>query len=206
MKTKVIQIEEDQARKETMRLIKQGAVVAVPTDTVYGIACDVFNPKAIDQIYEIKGRERTKAIPVLMGEFSQFETISKSFSPSAKKLASVFWPGALTLVVKKNQNLPENLSVFPTVGIRIPDHDWLRELLNSTGPLAATSANLSGEKSPTTPEQVMDQLAGRIELIIDGGRCEGGIPSTVVDTTSNSIKILRQGGISEEAIFKTLEK
>jgi len=110
------------------------------------------------------------------------------------------------MVVEKNQNLPEELSVYQTVGIRMPDYNWLREILMATGPLAATSANLSGEKSPTTAEQVMDQLAGRIELIIDGGKCEGGIPSTIVDTTSKTIKILRQGGISEDAIFQALEK
>ena len=206
MKTKVLSIEEDQARKETIRLIKDGAVVAVPTDTIYGIACDVFNPKAIDRIYEIKGRERTKAIPVLIGEFSQSEIISQKISSTAQKLTSHFWPGALTLVVEKNQNLPEELSIYPTVGIRIPDHNWLREILIATGPLATTSANLSGEKSPATAEEVMNQLAGRIELIIDGGRCKGGKPSTVVDTTSELIKILRQGGISKEAILHTLEK
>ena len=204
MKTRIISQFNDSAIRETLIVIRSGGVVALPTDTVYGIACSVKNSVAIQALYQIKIRKSIMAIPVLMSDLNQIDLVAKSLNENARKLAQTFWPGALTLVVAKNESLPTNLTIHPTVGVRIPDHDWLRAILRKTGPLAATSANISGEASPSTASQVLDQLNGRIELIIDGGECKGGISSTVVDCTGEEIKILRAGGITPEQIQSAL--
>lgn len=174
--------------------------MAVPTDTVYGIACSVNNSAAIKSLYQIKIREIIKAIPVLIADLNQLDQITSNLNINAKKLAQTFWPGALTLIVAKNKSLPENLTIYPTVGVRIPDHDWLRAIIREAGPLAATSANISGEASPYSADQVKEQLSGRIELIIDGGDCKGGISSTVVDCSGEEINILREGSITPHQI------
>jgi L-threonylcarbamoyladenylate synthase len=204
MKSRIIPQLNDAAAQETLNVIRSGGVVAVPTDTVYGIACSINNSSAIDLLYQIKIRENIKAIPVLMSDLDQLEQVAKNFNEHALKLAKAFWPGALTLIVAKNELLPLNLTIHPTVGVRIPDHDWLRAIIREVGPLAATSANISGETSPTTAKQVMDQLNGRVELVIDGGECKGGISSTVVDCSGEEIKILRVGGISPVQIQAAL--
>jgi len=180
--------------------------VAVPTDTVYGIACSVNNSAAIQSLYKIKIRESIKAIPVLIADLNQLDQVAKSLNDYAIKLAQSFWPGALTLIVAKNLLLPANLTIHPTVGVRIPDHDWLREIIRKTGPLAATSANISGEASPSTANQVLEQLNGRIELVIDGGECKGGIASTVVDCSGEEFNILRNGSITPDQIRLAIVK
>ncbi|MDP2966184.1 MAG: L-threonylcarbamoyladenylate synthase [Pelolinea sp.] len=206
MKTCIIAQSDGSAIKETLNVIRSGGVVAVPTDTVYGIACSVGNSNAIHSLFQIKIRGCLKAIPVLIGDINQIDLVAKSLNENARKLAQSFWPGALTLIVAKNKSLPTILTIHPTVGVRIPDHGWLRAIILKTGPLAATSANISGETSPSTASQVLDQLNGRIELIIDGGECKGGISSTVVDCSGEEIKILREGGITPEQIQSALGK
>jgi L-threonylcarbamoyladenylate synthase len=206
MKTRIIAQNNTTAIKEVLDAIRSGDVVAVPTDTVYGIACSVNDPVAIQTLYEIKIRESIKAIPVLIADLDQIDQVASNFNGKALRLAQAFWPGALTIIVEKNMDLPKNLTIHPTVGIRIPDHDWLRAIMRKTGPLATTSANISGGTSPTSPSQVLAQLQGRIELIIDGGECKGGISSTVVDCTTDEIVILRNGGITPEAIDTALGK
>jgi L-threonylcarbamoyladenylate synthase len=200
MKTKVIPQANPQSCQAALEIINSGGVVALPTDTVYGIACALNKPEAIHQLYEIKQRDALKAIPVLVGEIQQLRFITDNFNPQAQKLADHFWPGALTIIVEKKENLPQELTIYPTVGIRMPAHAWLLELIRQSGPLAATSANLSGKTSPATASEVLAQLENRIELIIDGGACKGGIPSTVVDCSQPELKILREGGIPPDAI------
>ncbi len=194
------------ALKAVLDVIRKGGVAAFPTDTVYGIGCAVDNAKAIQQLYAIKERDALKAIPVLIGSLDQMEAIASDFNKPAQILAENFWPGALTIVIQKNQDLPQELSSFATVGIRMPAHDWLLELMKNCGPLAATSANISGGPSPSTAQEVFEQLDGRIELIIDGGECRGGIPSTVVDCSQAEPKILREGGISSDKIINKLAR
>lgn len=206
MNTRIISQADDSTIQATLSVIRSGGVVAVPTDTVYGIACSVENSNAIQSLYQIKIRESIKAIPVLIADMNQIDLVAKSLNENTRKLAQTFWPGALTLIVLKNDSLPLNLTIHPTVGVRIPDHDWLRAIMRETGPLAATSANISGEASPSTASQVLDQLNGRIELIIDGGECKGGISSTVVDCSGEEIKILREGGITTGQIQSALGK
>ena len=206
MKTCIISQGNDSAAQETLNVIRSGGVVAVPTDTVYGIACSVNNSAAIQSLYKIKIRESIKAIPVLIADLNQLDQVANSLNDYAIKLAQSFWPGALTLIVAKNVLLPANLTIHPTVGVRIPDHDWLREIIRKTGPLAATSANISGEASPSTANQVLEQLNGRIELVIDGGECKGGIASTVVDCSGEEFNILRNGSITPDQIRLAIVK
>jgi len=206
MKTRLLDQNSKTAFQEVLTVIKSGGVVAVPTDTVYGIACSVYDLYAIQSLYKIKIRESIKAIPVLISDLNQIDQVANNLNGNALKLVKAFWPGALTIIVEKNEALPSNLTTHPTVGIRMPDHDWLRTIIRESGPLAATSANISGEASPSTANQVLAQLDGRIELIIDGGECKGGISSTVVDSTKDEITILRNGGITPEAIHSVLKK
>ena len=200
LSTKIILQSDTQSGAAALDFIRNGGIVALPTDTVYGLACAVDNPQAIQQLYKIKERDALKAIPVLIGDLSQIKTLASNFNQEAMLLAEHFWPGALTIIVDKNSALPPELTSYTTVGIRMPAHDWLRGLIRQSGPLAATSANLSGAASPATAQEVLAQLNGRIELIIDGGECKGGIPSTIVDCSQSSPKILREGGISVEQI------
>jgi L-threonylcarbamoyladenylate synthase len=206
MKTKIIPQSDAQSSATALETIRNGGVVALPTDTVYGIACAVTHPAAIKQLYAIKERDALKAIPVLVGDLQQVEKLTANFTKQAERLSKELWPGALTIIVPKAEHLPVELSAYDTVGIRMPDHDWLRELMLLSGPLAATSANLSGAPSPATAKEVLAQLDGRIELIVDGGECKGGIPSTVVDCSRPEIKILREGGISPERIYNLLSQ
>ncbi len=179
--------------------------MAFPTDTVYGVGALAFDRIAVESIYTAKGRPVEKAIPVLIGEVGDLEKVALEVPKVALKLADHFWPGPLTLVVPKRLELPDAVSADSTVGVRIPDHPFARSLLRITGPMAVTSANLSGSPNPTTAAEVFTQLGGRIPLILDGGTVPGGIPSTVVDCTGAEPKILRNGSISHKQILEITE-
>jgi L-threonylcarbamoyladenylate synthase len=205
MKTKILSCEAPDAIQRAMAVFQAGGLVAFPTDTVYGVAAPAFSREGIDRLYEAKGRENTKAISVLIGGPDQLEVIATNLPESASRLAQHFWPGGLTLVVSRRPELPDNLSPLPTIGVRMPDHAFAIALLKRCGPLATTSANLSGKPDPQNAQDVLEQLDGRIELVLDGGAAPGGIPSTVVDCTLPEPAILRQGAISSEAILKVLQ-
>jgi len=200
MKTCVIQQRSKQSVNKTKQSLKTGGVIAFATDTVYGLGCLVTQPEAIARIYQIKERDQLKAIPVLIGETDQLSSITATIPPSAQKLISQFWPGALTVILKKDAGLPQELTIYDTVGVRMPDHDWLRHLIIDCGPMAVTSANISGEASLSTADAVYTSLSGKIDLLVDGGTCDGGVPSTVVDCTSEPIKILRDGAIPADVL------
>lgn len=200
IETQMISANHPNAVEKALTVLRGGGLIAFPTDTVYGLGGDLFSYNSIERIYQAKDRESTKAIPVLIGDVAQLNRVTAEIGAKARRLAETCWPGALTLVVPKHAGLPENLSVMPTVGVRMPDHPFALTLLRASGPLAVTSANLSGQASPQTAEDVMAQLRGRIELIIDGGKTPGGTPSTVVDCTAEEPVILRVGPISAEEI------
>ena len=172
---------------------------------MYGVGALVFDGKAVESIYIAKDRPIEKAIPILVGEIMDTEKVADEIPRVARILASRFWPGPLTCVVPKKPTLPEAVSATNTVGVRMPDHAVARILLRFAGPMAVTSANISGRESPQTAEEVFAQLNGRIELIIDGGKTPGGIPSTLVDCTTMELKILREGPISEKELLSVLE-
>ena len=201
MKTEIILAQDPRGLLLALEILKFGGLVAFPTDTVYGLAALAYNGDAVISIYEVKDRPVEKAIPVLIGDVSDLEKVCAEVPEIAIKLAARFWPGPLTLVVPKNPQLPEAVSARPTVGVRIPDHPVARALLRLAGPLAVTSANLSGRQNPSTAQEVFDQLGGRIALILDGGKTPGGVPSTVVDCTGPELQVLRKGSISKGEIL-----
>ena len=181
-------------------ILQRGGLVAFPTDTVYGVGALAFDGKAVESIYAAKDRPIEKAIPVLIADADDMEKIGIDIPDIAYQLAARFWPGPLTGVIPKKPTLPESVSATNTVGVRVPDHETARALLRAAGPMAVTSANISGQPSPSLAEEVFAQLGGRIDLIIDGGITPGGVPSTVVDCTGEDVKILREGPISLEEI------
>ena len=190
------QQEQSEAIQRAGRILSQGELVAFPTDTVYGLGALAWNRQAIDQLYTVKSRDTSKAIAVLIGRNSDLELVTEQLSQTALRLSERFWPGPLTLVVKRHPSLPDNLSSEPTIGVRMPDHPLALALLQHTGPLAVTSANLSGQPNTTTASEVLNQLGNLIPLILDGGHTPVGQPSSVVDCTGPGLKILRQGSIT----------
>ena len=200
MKTDILSAKDPQAIARALVVLRKGGLVAFPTDTVYGIGALAFNNSAVRSIYTAKDRPVEKAIPVLFADPADLAKVTLEVSDAAARLAAHFWPGPLTLVVVKHPDLPESVSTTATVGVRVPDHPVARALLRATGPMAVTSANLSGQPSPSTVKEVFAQLGGRIALIIDGGRTPGGVPSTVVDCVEAEPRVLREGPISKDEI------
>jgi L-threonylcarbamoyladenylate synthase len=190
----------DEAIQTALEILQRGGLVAFPTDTVYGVGALAFDGKAVELIYKAKDRPVEKAIPVLIADAADMEKVGMDIPDVAYQLAARFWPGPLTCIVPKQPTLPEAVSATDTVGVRVPDHEVARALLRAAGPMAVTSANISGQSSPSTTQEVLTQLGGRIDLIIDGGTTPGGVPSTLVDCTGKELKILREGPISLEEI------
>ncbi|MDY6872906.1 MAG: L-threonylcarbamoyladenylate synthase [Chloroflexota bacterium] len=188
------------------RVIASGGLIAFPTDTIYGVAADPFNPIAIQRIYEAKERPETKALPVLIGEVAQLAELSSPITDKVEAITRAFWPGALTLILTKVPGLPAELSPYPTIGVRMPDLPATLALLRATGPLATTSANISDGPNPVSAEDVLNQLGGRIELLLDGGPTPGPMASTVVDLTQPEMKILREGPIALSDLQACLPK
>jgi len=196
MNTIIIPANSDEAIPRALETLKRGGLVAFPTDTVYGVGALAFDAAAVESIYVAKDRPVEKAIPILLGGPEDLDKVTASIPSIGAKLAVRFWPGPLTLVIPKHPNLPEVVSATPTVGVRVPDHPVARTLLTAAGPMAVTSANISGQDSPKTAKEVSRQLNGRISLILDGGETPGGVPSTVVNCLGTEPVILREGPIT----------
>lgn len=197
IQTERIPADASRAIQAALAVLTAGGLVAFPTDTVYGIGSLVFDSALIESIYAAKDRPVDKAIPVLIGNPDDLPRVAASVPSMAAKLSARFWPGPLTLVMPRHPDLPDIISpAGPTVGVRVPDHPVARALLNAAGPMAVTSANLSGMPSPTTAQGVLDQLNGRIHLVLDGGPAPGGQASTVVNCLGSEPVILREGPIS----------
>ena len=205
MKTEVLRADQPSVMRHAFDVLKHGGLVVFPTDTVYGLAAMPYDPAYVERLYIAKGRNSMRAIAVLLGDPEDLKKVAVSPSESAQRLAKRFWPGPLTLIVPRSPNLPDILSPTPTIGVRIPDHPVALALLRLTGPLAVTSANLSGQKNTCTAREVLDQLNNRVHLLIDGGRTPGGVPSTVVDCTKPGIEVLREGPISKDELQEALD-
>jgi L-threonylcarbamoyladenylate synthase len=204
MKTEFLNSGDPDALIYAFQILLAGELVAFPTDTVYGVGALVFDRKAVERIYVAKGRLAEKSIPVLLASTEQLEKVTVQVPELAAKLADRFWPGPLTLIVPKHPAVPDAVSPTETIGVRVPNHPTTRALLRLSGPLAVTSANLSGQESSSTAADVRAQLGGRIALILDGGRTPGGVPSTIVDCMGPELKILRQGPVTLEQIKRIL--
>lgn len=204
MRTDILSAKDPETLLLALAVLQTGGLVAFPTDTVYGLGALAFHSAAVRRIYAAKDRPVGKAIPVLIADPADLEKVTLEVPAVAVRLASRFWPGPLTLVVEKHPDLPETVSAGSTVGVRVPDHPVARALLRAAGPMAVTSANISGQPSPSTAQAVLAQLGGRIELILDGGKTPGGVSSTVVDCTGIQPKILRPGPVSKDEIWAVL--
>ena len=196
METIILSTNKTDAIPHALKILKRGGLVAFPTDTVYGVGALAFDSDAVESIYAAKKRPVEKAIPILLGGPEDLGKVTTEAPPVAEKLATRFWPGPLTLIVPKHPSLPDVVSAEPTVGVRVPDHPVARALLTAAGPMAVTSANISGMDSPKTAKDVNEQLNGRIPLILDGGETPGGVPSTVVNCLGTEPVILREGPIT----------
>lgn len=205
MQTRLISTQDSQAFSLAVKILEQGGLVAFPTDTVYGLAAHLQSSRGIELLYKAKQRAPSKAIAVLMSSSDHLSQVSSQIPPQARRLAEQFWPGPLTLIVPRHPMLPKALGPLPTIGVRVPAHPDALALMDLTGPLAVTSANLSGEANACTAQAVLQQLNGRVGLILDGGIAPGGTPSTVVDCTSPILQVLRSGPISSEELLNIWE-
>lgn len=191
---------------EVLQTITQEDVIVFPTDTVYGIGASIFSPKALDKIFEIKNRPTDKSLIVLCADELQLEEIVGPLSVDVKKIIDAFLPGGLTLILKCYMSLPEEITRGKqTIGVRIPDHPLALELLKEFGPLATTSANISGEPSPTKIDR-LNPVIQRVNYVFDDGETKQQIPSTILDCTKDEFVILREGAITLEEIQKVLHK
>jgi len=187
---------------QAVQILRQGGLVAFPTETVYGLGADARRADAVGRIFQAKGRPANNPLIVHVHDIPAARKYAAHWPDKAQQLAGRFWPGPLTLVVLKNDLItPAATAGGPAVGLRIPSHPLALQLLRQfDGPLAAPSANRSAHISPTTADHVRNDLAGRVDLILDGGPCPVGIESTVLDLTSDPPAILRPGGLSKAQI------
>lgn len=181
-------------------ILRRGGLVAIPTETVYGLAANALDVHAVARIFEAKGRPHFDPLIVHIADLSQLDDLVRDFPPAARALAARFWPGPLTIVLPKTDRIPDLVtSGGPTVAIRIPDHPLTLSLLREVQlPLAAPSANPFGRISPTTAQHVRDQLGDRLDMILDGGPCRVGVESTVVQWAPDGWHLLRPGGVTVE--------
>ena len=187
-------------------ILRRGGLVAFPTDTVYGLGCDPFNAKAVEQLYRVKNSERTLPLPLLIADISDIRRAAIDVPEAAWSLAERLLPGALTLVLQKSAWIPDTVTAGAnTVALRVPDHRVPRELARGLGgPVAGTSANISGTPSPLDHEQVRAQLKDRVDLIIEGGPCPIGVESTVIDLSAGVFRLVREGAVPREEIEKAI--
>ena len=193
---------------KTAKILRRGGLVAVPTETVYGLAGSALDEKTVRRIYEVKGRPEVKPLSMMVPDAEALERWCVGVPKAAKALAARFWPGPLTLVLTAAPEVPElTRAGKPTVGLRCPDHPLTLELLRRTGlPLAAPSANPSGAPSPKTAEEVRAYFDGKIDAVLDGGPCGLGRESTILDLSAPPYRILRQGALSEDEILTALRE
>lgn len=208
MKTEIYKItdETDERLKEVGKILADGGLVAIPTETVYGLAANAFDSEAVRKIFVAKGRPSDNPLIVHISEISQWNELVTEIPEKAMKLAEAYWPGPLTIILKKSDKIPMATSGnLDTVAVRMPSHPIARAIISAAGvPLAAPSANTSGKPSPTTAGHVIDDINGKIEAIVDSGKCSVGVESTVITLVGDVPKLLRPGGITPEMLTAVL--
>ena len=187
-------------------IIKNGGLVAIPTETVYGLGANGLEPSSVAKIFEAKGRPQDNPLILHVSETKEIENFCHSIPEAAYRLAERFWPGPLTMVLPARDTVPKCTTAgLPTVAVRCPDNAVTREIIRLSGcPIAAPSANISGKPSTTTAEHVMHDHDGRIDAVVDGGPCRVGLESTIVDLTEDRPRLLRPGGITPEQLLEVL--
>jgi tRNA threonylcarbamoyl adenosine modification protein (Sua5/YciO/YrdC/YwlC family) len=202
----ILRADDPEAMELAAEALADGSVVAVPTDTVYGLAADPCRPEAVERLFALKQRPADVALPVLVAGLDQVDALARPLETAAQALAERFWPGPLTLVVPRRPGFAVDLggrrSAGRTVGIRWPDHQLVQELCRRLGPLAVTSANIHGSAPATTADQVAQAFAGAGQpvVILDGGVCDG-VPSTVVECRGPTSRCLREGAVAWSEIL-----
>lgn len=211
MKTVIVKIDSQNIDMDSIcqagQIIRQGGLVAFPTETVYGLGADALNAEASAKIYAAKGRPSDNPLIAHIADISMLHPLVKSIPPVAERLMDAFWPGPMTLIFEKSDLVPKGTTGgLDTVAVRFPDHAIAQALIKEAGTsIAAPSANLSGKPSPTLGEHVIDDMDGRIDMIIDGGMVGMGLESTIIDVTANPPMILRPGFITEEMIREVID-
>lgn len=186
---------------QAIATLRDGGVVAFPTDTVYGVGVDPFQPDAVRKLYQIKGRPIDKPIPILVGSVRDVGRVAQNLPPTFSRLAEQFWPGELTLIVEAKSLPPEVTAGGDTVGVRMPDHPLALALLRRFGgAIATTSANKSDEPPATSAEEVRSELGELVDIILDGGQTDTRVASTVLDLSVSPPEIRRDGGISMDQL------
>jgi tRNA threonylcarbamoyl adenosine modification protein (Sua5/YciO/YrdC/YwlC family) len=189
------------ALDEAVHVLGRGGLVVLPTDTVYGIGADAFAPKAVAALLAGKGRGRQMPPPVLVAGPGTVDGLCTDVSDDARRLMTAFWPGALTIILRAAPSLAWDLGETKgTVAVRMPDHPAALALLARTGPLAVSSANVTGSPAARTADEARDQLGETVALYLDGGSAPGGVASTIVDATSGVVRVVRAGAIDEVAL------
>jgi L-threonylcarbamoyladenylate synthase len=179
--------------------VQRGQLVALPTDTVYGVGADAFSARAVSRLLSAKGRGREMPPPVLVSAATTLDALAVGIPAYARELVKRLWPGPLTLVCKQQTSLQWDLGdTRGTVAVRMPDHEVALDLLGRTGPLAVSSANRSGMPAATDADGVEEMLGDRLEVLLDGGPTKGDVPSTIVDVTGETGRLLRSGAVSLE--------
>ena len=198
----------DDAAEKAGEILRNGGIAAFPTDTVYGLGAVFSDAQAVQKIFTAKGRPEQKPLSILVSDASQVEQLAENVTEEAKRLMNRFWPGALTLIFRQKESagIPEEVTAGgQTIGVRMPDCALTVRIIEEAGkPLAAPSANLSGRRSASCGQDVIEDLDGRIDLIIDGGSCTVGVSSTVLDLSGTEPRILREGTITREMLKETI--
>ena len=189
--------------EQAVELIKSGRVAAIPTETVYGLAADAFQIHAVKETFRLKGRPADNPLIVHISRLEHIEELAQNIPDEARKLADIFWPGPLTLVLHKKNIVPDIVTGgLNTVAVRMPDHPLTRSLIDQTGPVTAPSANKSGSPSPTRASHILDDYENNV-AVLDGGPCEIGLESTVLDLSGEAPAILRPGFVTATMIQET---
>lgn len=208
METRIFKIisPEDKQISEVGKILREGGLAAIPTETVYGLAGNALSGDCAKKIFEAKGRPSDNPLIVHISQFSEWTPLVKEIPETAKALAEAFWPGPLTVILPKSDIVPDDVSGgLSTVAVRMPSDEIARAIIESAGvPLAAPSANLSGKPSPTSAQHVIDDMTGRIDAVVDSGDCSVGVESTVISLAVNPPRLLRPGGITPEMLTQVL--
>lgn len=201
MQTKILQPNQE-AIQYASRLLQEGELVGMPTETVYGLAANALDVQAVKKIFQAKGRPQDNPLIVHISRLDMLDQLVAKIPPVAKRLSERYWPGPLTMIFPRSEKVPLQVTAgLDTVAVRFPSHLVAQELISDSGlPLAAPSANLSGRPSPTTALHVYQDMNGKIPLILDGGECKVGVESTVVAVKGEDAKLLRPGGVTPEML------